>query len=77
MVIMCNFSSYMHGHVRLPASLSKRRGGEQRHNRVEADSGNAKLWRVELNCASHKSKKTNKPAMVRDEQTIDISYFLL
>jgi hypothetical protein len=30
--------SYMHGHIRLPASPSKRRGGEQRHDRVEADS---------------------------------------
>jgi hypothetical protein len=32
----------------------------------------AKLWRVDRNCASHKWKKTNKPATVRDEQTIDI-----
>jgi hypothetical protein len=39
MVIMCNFTSYMHGHVWLPASPSKRRGGEQRHGRVEADNG--------------------------------------
>jgi hypothetical protein len=38
MVVMCNFASYMHCHVRLPASPSKRRGGEQRHDRVEADS---------------------------------------
>jgi hypothetical protein len=32
----------------------------------------AKLWRVDRNCASHKSKKTNKSATVRDEQTISI-----
>jgi hypothetical protein len=32
----------------------------------------AKLWRVDCNCASHKLKKTNKPATVRDEQTIGI-----
>jgi hypothetical protein len=31
----------------------------------------AKLWRVDRNCASHKSKK-NKSATVRDEQTIGI-----
>jgi hypothetical protein len=36
-----------------------------------------KLWRVERNCASHKSKKTNKPVTIRDEETIDIPYFLL
>jgi hypothetical protein len=32
----------------------------------------AKLWRVDHGCASHKWKTTNKPATVRDEQTIDI-----
>jgi hypothetical protein len=37
----------------------------------------AELWRVERNCASHESKKTNKPATVRDEHTIGILYFLL
>jgi hypothetical protein len=31
----------------------------------------AKLWRVDCNCASHKSKM-NKPATVQDEQTIGI-----
>jgi hypothetical protein len=27
----------------------------------------AKLWRVDRNCASHESKKTNKSATVPDE----------
>jgi hypothetical protein len=32
----------------------------------------AKLWKVDRNCASHKSKKKNKSATVRDEQPIGI-----
>jgi hypothetical protein len=37
----------------------------------------AELRRVERNCASHESKKTNKPATIRDEHTIGILHFLL
>jgi hypothetical protein len=38
----------------------------------QAAGRDAKLRRVDRNCASHKLKKTNKSAMVRDEQTIGI-----